>query len=337
MREVYNALRDDASKAIFKHRLLFSLLNDRKEIAEMICGINPLYKSLFDASEKKICLYGAGGGCCYVIEEIIKRNTFRLPFVIDNYKKGEICGYPIITFEDFLKMPDCKEYLIIVTVGKTGIREEITRNLSNYDLRYCLAYFDVAYFDLAYFDYSQEEYFVDAGALNGDTTKEFFRICPNGHSYLFEPNPVQYEISKENLKNYPNATFFPYGLWNENAALRFTSNDMTGEAGACKISDHGDIEVQVRALDDMLKGKKVTFIKMDIEGAELNALKGAENIIKEQKPKLAISVYHKPQDIWEIPKLILDFVPGYKLYLRHYSFSNTETVLYAIYQENGLK
>ena len=325
IREVYEALRDDASKNIFKHRLLFSLFNDRKEIGKMISEINPLYKSLFEMSGRKICLYGAGGGCRYVIEEIIKNNNSHLPFVIDNYKSGEICGYPIITLDAFLKLPDSKDYLIIVTVGKTDIREKITRELSKYDLQYCLAYFD-----LAYFDYSQEEYFVDAGALNGDSTKEFFRVCPNGRSYLFEPNPVQYELSKENLKDYPNTTFFPYGVWNESAALRFTSNDMAEEAGSCKISCSGDIEVQVRRLDDMLKDKKVTFIKMDIEGAELNALKGAENIIKKQKPKLAICVYHKPQDIWEIPKLILDFVPEYKLYLRHYSFSNTETVLYAI-------
>jgi hypothetical protein len=68
---------------------------------------------------------------------------------------------------------------------------------------------------------------------------------------------------------------------------------------------------------------------MDIEGAELNALKGARRIIEEQTPKLAICVYHKPKDIWEIPQLILDICPRYKFYLRHYSFSPTETVLYA--------
>jgi hypothetical protein len=70
---------------------------------------------------------------------------------------------------------------------------------------------------------------------------------------------------------------------------------------------------------------------MDIEGAELNALKGAERIIKEQKPKLAICIYHKPEDVWEIPNLLLDFVPDYKFYIRHCTYSSfLDTVLYAL-------
>ena len=69
---------------------------------------------------------------------------------------------------------------------------------------------------------------------------------------------------------------------------------------------------------------------MDIEGAELEALKGAEETIKRYRPKLAICVYHKPEDIVEIPKYILNINPDYKLYLRHYSDNAGETVLYAI-------
>ena len=80
----------------------------------------------------------------------------------------------------------------------------------------------------------------------------------------------------------------------------------------------------------MLRDRKVTFLKMDIEGSELAALRGAERIIREQRPKLAICVYHKPEDMWEIPGFILNCHPDYKLYLRHYSISYTETVLYAV-------
>ena len=74
----------------------------------------------------------------------------------------------------------------------------------------------------------------------------------------------------------------------------------------------------------------MTFIKMDIEGAELEALRGAESIIRKQRPKLAICVYHKPEDIWTIPMYILSLQNDYRLFLRHYSFGDTETVLYAI-------
>jgi hypothetical protein len=73
------------------------------------------------------------------------------------------------------------------------------------------------------------------------------------------------------------------------------------------------------------------FIKMDIEGSELEALKGAKNTIKNQKPRLAISVYHKPEDIFEIPLYLKELVPAYKFYLRHDCLVNlTETVLYAM-------
>lgn len=100
--------------------------------------------------------------------------------------------------------------------------------------------------------------------------------------------------------------------------------------GGARLSTEGRIAIEVRKLDDVLQGKKVTFIKMDIEGAELAALRGAEKIIREQRPRLAICVYHKPEDIWEIPSLILSCNPDYRLYLRHYSITETETVLYAI-------
>ena len=80
----------------------------------------------------------------------------------------------------------------------------------------------------------------------------------------------------------------------------------------------------------LMNKEEVTFIKMDIEGAELKALKGAKNIILRDKPKLAISIYHKPEDIVEIPLFIKELVPEYKLYIRHYSNDSIETVLYAV-------
>ncbi len=73
--------------------------------------------------------------------------------------------------------------------------------------------------------------------------------------------------------------------------------------------EDGDISIEVRRLDDILGNRPVTFIKMDIEGSELAALRGAERIIRQQRPKLAICVYHKPEDMWEIPNFILNCRP----------------------------
>ena len=83
-------------------------------------------------------------------------------------------------------------------------------------------------------------------------------------------------------------------------------------------------------MDDVLIDSNPTFIKMDIEGAEYKALKGAERVIRKCHPKLAISVYHKPEDIFDIPSLILEYNSDYRFYLRHYSLTSSETILYVV-------
>ena len=87
--------------------------------------------------------------------------------------------------------------------------------------------------------------------------------------------------------------------------------------------------IKAVALDDCISDL-VTFIKMDIEGAELEALKGSREILKRYRPRLAISLYHKKEDLEEIPVYIKELVSEYKLYIRHYSNAGVETVLYAV-------
>lgn len=83
-------------------------------------------------------------------------------------------------------------------------------------------------------------------------------------------------------------------------------------------------------LDDILAEKEVTFIKMDIEGSELPSLRGAENVISKNLPKLAICIYHSDADMIDIPEYLMEKYPSYSFYIRHYSFSTSETVLYAV-------
>lgn len=83
-------------------------------------------------------------------------------------------------------------------------------------------------------------------------------------------------------------------------------------------------------LDEILAGEEATFIKMDIEGSESEALKGAKDTITTYKPRLAISIYHKPEDILELPEIILSYRPDYQFYMRHYSLGAPDTVLYAV-------
>lgn len=84
------------------------------------------------------------------------------------------------------------------------------------------------------------------------------------------------------------------------------------------------------SIDEILMGKQVTFIKLDVEGSEMAALEGASESIRRWKPKLAVSVYHKPEDLWTLASYIIELNPNYNLYLRHYTTCNYETVLYAI-------
>ena len=100
------------------------------------------------------------------------------------------------------------------------------------------------------------------------------------------------------------------------------------EAGSC-VAETGMSIIQGIALDEIVKDENITFIKMDIEGSELKALEGARNTIIRNKPKLAICIYHKPEDIIEVPFYLLSLVPEYKFYIRHYSSCLWETVLYA--------
>ena len=83
-------------------------------------------------------------------------------------------------------------------------------------------------------------------------------------------------------------------------------------------------------IEEIVKNDKVSFIKMDIEGAELKALEGAKETISKYKPRLAICIYHKYEDIYEIGDYILTLNPNYKLYIRHYTTCMWETVLYAV-------
>jgi len=176
---------------------------------------------------------------------------------------------------------------------------------------------------------ADDEVFVDAGAYQGETAIAFYKTRQD-KTYSFEPDSINYAICKENLRLYPNAFCINAGLWISSQNLGFVQQG----SGGSKISDETtsqSVAIDVVSLDDYFANisTKPTFIKMDIEGAEKEALFGAKTIIKKYKPKLAICVYHKPEDIYEIPRIILSFRDDYKLYFRQYE-EFADTVVYAV-------
>ena len=116
-------------------------------------------------------------------------------------------------------------------------------------------------------------------------------------------------------------------VYSETGPLRFSTDKGTASC----VSDDGDARCDAVALDDILQDEeRVSFIKMDVEGCELAALKGGEGIIRRDRPKLAICIYHKLEDLWEIPLYIHSLYDGYRIYVRNYEDQLYEIVCYAI-------
>jgi len=181
--------------------------------------------------------------------------------------------------------------------------------------------------DISY--WSDNPRFIDAGAYDGDTIRLAIEKNIKFSSALcFEPNLVNYKKLVSSNSQIKETTFFqiPCGLWHETSVLRFDSSQGEGS----NISTNGEEIISVVALDNIALNYSPTHIKMDIEGAELAALEGAKNTIIQYQPNLAICVYHKPKDLWEIPLYIETLNLGYKLYLRNYGFSIFDTVLYCV-------
>jgi len=173
---------------------------------------------------------------------------------------------------------------------------------------------------------SENEFFVDCGAFDGDTSLIFDELTKGkGKIYAFECDKVNIEKLKKNTSHLKNIEIIEKGCWSEKTTL-FFSNDGSSRS---KIGDNGQFQIEVDSIDNVVQGE-ISFIKMDIEGAELAALEGAKNTILKYKPKLAISVYHKQEDFITIPQYILSLNKHYKLYLRNYGGVTDETILYAI-------
>ena len=180
---------------------------------------------------------------------------------------------------------------------------------------------------------NSEESFVDCGAFNGDTIKEFLKRTNNEFSeiYAFEMDKDNYyDLEKfiDDLSINKKESIFAYniGLWNESGTIKYNNKS----TAASNISEKGKTIACIDQLDTILEGKTVTLIKMDIEGAEMEALNGAEKILKRQNPKLAISIYHNMADLWEIPLYIKKTVPAYKIYIRHHTEIFCDTMCYAV-------
>ena len=176
---------------------------------------------------------------------------------------------------------------------------------------------------------SEPEIFLDCGAFTGDTLNDYLKYAkvPFKKYICLEPDPQNLISLNNNIvsKNLSDIQVLEIAVGNENAVLKF---DATGGGGA-GLSDSGSINVNCVRIDDFFN-EEITFIKFDIEGAELSALKGAYDTIQKYKPKLAVCIYHLPNDLWEIILYIKEQFPFYDFSVRTHQYDGLDFVLYAI-------
>lgn len=358
--KVRSRIIDEQSRVIYDNRLSFALTGEQKHIMRMleqIDGIGNIYRlkeRLTRDSYRKLVIFGAGYNGLFIrecldefnwtafldnkVETVTTENiVVSQTSALENLQRGR--QLPTYNPRYYVENNDTENTLFVIGVPGFPAQRSITAQLKSLGIKeadiFAFAPSNVLipqYFET--FSPKNLETFVDCGVLDGDTTFDFARWCHGNYRkiFAFEADKDNYDVCKANLSKLTDVVLYNLGVWDSAQILRF-NNTSTGFSSVrednATLEKDSIVEIKTCALDDVLKDEEITFIKMDIEGAELKALQGAATIISRQKPKLAISVYHKPEDIWEIPDLLLELNPEYKFRLRHYGPSAYETVFYA--------
>lgn len=190
-----------------------------------------------------------------------------------------------------------------------------------------------------------EEVYVDLGAYDGDTLIEFLNETSMQFKklYAMEPDKKNFRKLKRSLYMIGSAIFEPYncGAWDEDTTLtldlrsgrgsRIIPADSVPEKRGGLFNSSRYAEVKMMKTDTMLQGVHATYIKIDTEGCERRALMGAKNTISAWKPKLNVALYHRNEDMFDLPLLVNELNRKYKLYMRHHPyFPDWDTNLYCI-------
>lgn len=334
--DIYIHLGDEESRTIYADRLLFSLTGDRRYMTDIVRR-TALYQRIYDIlmNDRRKKYIASAGQWGKIVADLYQE--FGFSGMIDNYVSGSYKNLPIMSVAEFSKnVPDGVVYIASTSfhaefcrmLKDAGIEEERIVDVTGMMLD---VYHHQQYFDLpALQEYrTGHEIFVDAGCYDGENSRMFVKWAGNVRKtiYAFEPDQNNFQKCQDVLEELDGISYqlIPKGLWSSDGVLDFCANANEGS----RFCTGGGADIPVTSLDTIIDGK-VTFIKMDIEGAEYEALRGAKDLIRRYKPRLAISIYHKAEDIWELPELILSFCADYTFYLRHYSLSGEETVLYAV-------
>ena len=351
-KQCYLLLQDDLSRKIFEARVILDLDPSLQNIAGVVRlgeqqkWLDAVKKSIPDIlhtlkqAPKKLILYGTNVTGHALASFFMEENIDFYGFCgrrASEFPDG-LLGKPVISPDYLFQHAD--DFYVILAVGE-AIDEIISILRKNHfpqdQILSCFRPESEA--DHQYFDFPSLFHrgtaFVDGGCLDCRTSYLFADWCDGEYSkiFAFEPDPVSYAICENNLAGREIRDFHLVraGLSDHDGEVTFRS----GLYGCSHIAekdgaeDKNLIAVPVTTIDRTVGAERVGFIKMDIEGAEFDALHGAESVIVRDKPLLAISVYHRTGDMLAIMDYLHELVPEYRFWLRHYSIGVADTVLYA--------
>ncbi len=173
--------------------------------------------------------------------------------------------------------------------------------------------------------------FLYCGVSVGEMARVLSQVGKIDELVCFEPDPRQFEqaaayLARNRERIAQRVSAFPCAVYSGEAIRPFTHSHTSFGS---RVLESGESWIQCVAIDHVVPGFQPTFLNMDIEGAELEALEGARRTICESRPDLAVCVYHAPHHLWEVPLFLAELDLGYRFYLRNYTSFVSETVLYA--------
>ena len=242
---------------------------------------------------------------------------------IEGYRKYLLTNWERIE-KLFSSLQDTKS----VETLEAFIRGRISADLSYFKK----IYVPNQYYPNDIFNFTNSETLVELGSNNGLTLLEFIDKVNGKYKKIFCFEPEYESVLKDIISRQSgNITLIEKAAWDKQEDVTFVNDNGAATAHvdreACTLST--SYIVHADSVDNCIGDEHITYIKMDIEGAEVRALKGCEKTILRDKPKLAVCIYHEPSDFLEISEYLHSLVPEYKFYVRHHNISAEETVLYA--------
>ncbi|WP_294967048.1 FkbM family methyltransferase [Sulfurimonas sp.] len=317
------------SKSILKHIEVDGIIDDFSRVQK---SRKKSVLSIDEVPKDSIILSASIGSPLEVKNTLDARGYTNFNYLsFYRYSKLDLAEPPfILDFEDdFTQHHD--DYAYLYDLLEDAESKEVFTKVLNFKISFDLDFMqgftnnhEEQYFDKEIIPEIKDICFVDGGAYVGDTLPQIIKnFADYKKIYAIEPNNLHINIAKRDFGDVRDIEFVNCGL---GSSKEITTSSIDANQNNC---DHNYHATNIDTIDNIVK-EKVDFIKLDIEGAEQEAIDGAKETIKKYKPILAICIYHKAEDWYKIPQKVLDIESEYKVYLRHYMEGIFETVMYFI-------